>query len=63
VRVPSTDRRLLVVANLRAQSQTYELGGRRSGRVMLSTSLDRKEEWLSDPLRLRGHEGLLLALE
>ncbi len=58
----STDRRLLVVVNLGAHSQTYELGGRGSGRVLLSTSLDTKEERLSDPLTLRGHEGLLLAL-
>jgi alpha-glucosidase len=58
----SADRRLLVVVNLGAQSQTYDLGGHGSGRVMLSTYLDRKGERLSDLLTVRGHEGLLLAL-
>jgi alpha-glucosidase len=59
----SAGRRLLVMLNLSVQPQRGNLGGERSGRVMLSTYLDRAGERLSDPITLRQHEGLIIALE
>jgi alpha-glucosidase len=57
------ERRLLVVVNFSAQPQTGDLAGFASGRVRLSTYLDREGERLSGPLTLRGHEGLVMAVD
>jgi hypothetical protein len=54
------DRRLLVVLNMSAAPHTYDL--KRSGRVRLSTHLDRGDEGLSHQVALRSHEGLVIAL-
>jgi alpha-glucosidase len=55
------DRRLLIALNMSAEPHTYDL--KRSGRVLISTHLDRGGEALSDRVALRRHEGLIIALE
>jgi alpha-glucosidase len=57
------DRRLLVVLNVSAEPRTYDLTPLGSGRVWLSTHLDRRDEPLRQQVALRSHEGLLIALE
>jgi len=55
-------RRLLVVLNLGAQPQTFELTMLRQGRMLLSTHLDRDGESLHDRLLLRGDEGVIIEI-
>jgi alpha-glucosidase len=57
------DRRLLVVLNVSAEPHTYDLTRIGSGRVLLSTHLDRGEDALSHQVALRSHEGLIIALD
>jgi alpha-glucosidase len=57
------DRRLLVVLNVSAAPHTYDLTRLGSGRVRLSTHLDRGDEALRHRVTLRRHEGLVIALE
>lgn len=52
-----SERTLLVVLNLGADEQRYELQG---GRVVLSTFLDRNGEETGPSVELRGNEGLIL---
>jgi alpha-glucosidase len=58
------EQRLLVVLNLGTEARTFELGDApRTGKVVLSTYLDRKEERSRGTLEIRGDEGLIVELE
>jgi alpha-glucosidase len=57
------DRRLLVVLNVGAEPHTYDLTSIGSGRVLLSTHLDRGGEALRNQAALRSHEGLVITLD
>jgi alpha-glucosidase len=57
------DRRLLVVLNVSAEPHTYDLTRIGSGRVRLSTHLDREDEALCYQVALRSHEGLMIILD
>jgi len=52
------DKRFLVALNLGPESQRLRLDG--SGRIHLSTSLDREGEEMDGALDLRGDEGVIL---
>ena len=54
------DEELLVALNFADHAQEITLPGS-SGQLLLSTELDREPENLQQPLRLRAHEGLLIA--
>jgi alpha-glucosidase len=56
-------RRLLVILNLAHVPTTYALRDDGAGFVLMSTFLDREGERVSDQLRLRPDEGLLVALD
>jgi hypothetical protein len=57
------DRRLVVVLNLGAKSQSFNLADLESDAiVLLSTRLDRTRENLGDTLELRGDEGVIIEL-
>jgi alpha-glucosidase len=60
----SEEQRFLVVLNLGTQAQTLELGGApRTGKVVLSTYLDRRAERFRGILEIRADEGLIAELE
>jgi alpha-glucosidase len=57
------DQRILIVLNVNAEPHTYDLTRIGSGRVLLSTHLDRGDEALSHHVALRSHEGLMITLD
>ena len=58
------DRRLLVVLNMSGDDQQFDFSELRSkARVLLSTSLGGHDGFCDHAVRLRGHEGIILALE
>jgi alpha-glucosidase len=54
------DQRLLVLLNLSASEFSFGFGG--SGRILLSTFLDRENQAAQDVVTLRANEGLLIDL-
>jgi alpha-glucosidase len=54
--------RYLVALNFTAEPRTLAVPGETSGRVVLSTHLDREESVSLDALALRGNEGVLIQL-
>ncbi len=56
-------RRFLVVLNFAHAAASYGLRDDGAGRVLMSTFLDREGERVTDQLRLRADEGLLIALD
>ena len=56
-------RRFLVVLNLGGQTATLATGSLGSGRITLSTHLDRAGERVSGDLALRGDEGVVVVLD
>ena len=56
-------RRFLIALNLGGQAATLAAGSLGSGRVVLSTHLDRADERVNGDLALRGDEGLIVALD
>jgi alpha-glucosidase len=60
----SHGQRFLVVLNLGTQARTLELrGAPRSGKIVLSTHLDRREEKFRNILEIRGDEGLIAEMK
>ena len=59
----SGPRRLLVVLNLEHAPASYSVSDDGSGRVLLSTFLDREGESVASQVRLRADEGLVIALD
>jgi len=55
-------RRFLIALNLGQQAQSFAVSDLGSGRVVLSTYLDRDGEPVSGALALRGDEGLIVEL-
>jgi alpha-glucosidase len=55
-------RRMIVAVNFSAHRQTCYVPEACGGRVLLSSQLDRTDEIASNPIRLAGNEGLILAL-
>ena len=59
----ANERRLLIVLNLSARTQSFSLSELQCrGILLLSTALDRKQEELPDKLDLRSDEGLIVEL-
>ena len=59
----ANERRLLIVLNLSARTQSFSLSELQCrGILLLSTSLDRKQEKLPDKLDLRADEGVIIEL-
>ena len=57
------ERRLVIVLNLGAKSQRFNLADLESDAILLlSTRLDRTRENLGDTLELRGDEGVIIEL-
>jgi alpha-glucosidase len=56
-------RRFLVILNFAHAGASYDLRDDGAGRVLMSTFLDREGERVTDQLRLRADEGLLIALD
>lgn len=52
--------RLLIALNFGAETPEFSLGSLGTGRVLLSTCMDRAEEEITDVLRLRGNEGIIV---
>jgi alpha-glucosidase len=59
----SSDRRFLVLLNFQGGPATVRLASIGAARIVLSTALDRDGELATDQVRLRGDEGLVLAVE
>jgi alpha-glucosidase len=58
----SENQRLLIALNFGAVAAEFSLGSLGAGRILLSTYPDRADEKLSDVLRLRGNEGVIVML-
>ena len=54
--------RLLVALNFSEEPQLVRIAELREGRLLLSTSLNRKEHINMSALRLQGHEGCIIEL-
>jgi alpha-glucosidase len=54
--------RLLIALNFGAQRCEFPLGSLGAGRILLSTYMDRADERLTDILRLRGNEGIIVMI-
>jgi alpha-glucosidase len=54
--------RHLIALNFGAEASEFLLGSLGAGRVLLSTCMDRADEKLTDVLRLRGSEGVIVAV-
>jgi alpha-glucosidase len=61
LRTCGTERRFIAL-NFHAEASEFLLGSLGSGRVLLSTCMDRTGDELSGVLRLRGSEGVIVAL-
>jgi alpha-glucosidase len=56
----SEGERLLIALNFGAEASEFSLGFMVVGRVLLSTCMDRADENLTDVLRLRSNEGIIV---
>ncbi|QBQ53930.1 alpha-amylase family glycosyl hydrolase [Nitrosococcus wardiae] len=57
------ERRLLVVLNLSAEPQNFNIGeGGRHGRILLSTFMNREKEEVHGVVELRGNEGVIIVV-
>jgi alpha-glucosidase len=53
------DERLLIALNFEGEARELFLGALGTGRLLLSTCMDRADEVLTDVVRLHGHEGII----
>jgi alpha-glucosidase len=58
----SENERLLVALNFSAEPRKFSLLALGAGRILLSTVMDRAAEKLTDHLRLRSNEGIIVML-